>query len=259
MNRLAIGVFSAVACALVPSSSAHAATVYVLIQGTVEYNQFVSGTFAGVPAGAPVVMRIKLDSTQFLNDPNGLPTRGYRFDYTKFAMTAGGVTAYLTPSVTTAYFVLRNNDPHVDGMFISTGTANDVELPLQITPSGYGIGWKWTFNGQTTLNSLNLLDALGEYGYPNISVFNWAVQFGEVSYPMYFDPPTSGTSFALCLPGDTNADHVTDVNDIPSFVDALLNGSSALYASCAADMNQDGSIDGADVQAFTNCIMGGCP
>ena len=131
MNRLAIGVFSAVACALVPSSSAHAATVYVLIQGTVEYNQFVSGTFAGVPAGAPVVMRIKLDSTQFLNDPNGLPTRGYRFDYTKFAMTAGGVTAYLTPSVTTAYFVLRNNDPHVDGMFISTGTANDVELPLQ--------------------------------------------------------------------------------------------------------------------------------
>jgi hypothetical protein len=145
-------------------------------------------------------------------------------------------------------------------MFISTGTANDVELPLVMDPSGYGIGWKWTFSGQSTLSSLNLLDALGAYGYPNISVFNWAIQYNDISYPMYFDPPTSSPSFALCLPGDTNGDHSTNTDDIPSFVDALLNGPTDLYASCAADMNLDGLLDGNDIQSFTNCVAdGNCP
>src|SRR5262249_32005537 len=212
---------------------------------------------AGVVAGDPISIRIKLDSTNFLNDPNSLPTRGYWFNPSTFFMTVGSVNVSLTPSITNAYFVLRNNDPGVDGIFISTGTANDVELPLVMTPSGYGIAYKWTFNGQTTFSSLNILDALGVYGYPNISSYNWAVSFNEISYPMQFDPPTTTTSIAICLPGDTNGDHVTDVNDLPSFVDALLNGTTDFYAMCAADLNQDGKIDGADIQSFTQCLMGG--
>ena len=173
------------------------------MRGAVEYNQFTSGTFAGVVAGDPVLIRIKLDSTNFLNNPI-YPTRGYWFDPSTFYMTVGSVDVSLSPTVTNAYFVIRNNDPQVDGFFISTGTGFDEEILLDMTPAGYGIGWKWTLAGGTTLSSLDILGALGTYGYPNISVFNWAVRYGEISYPLFFNPPTEEPSYAICLPGDAN-------------------------------------------------------
>jgi hypothetical protein len=245
-------------CALSASVSAPAATVHVVMRGTVEYNQFNSGTFAGVVAGDPIYMRIKLDSNNFLNNPTQ-PMRGYWFDYTKFFMTVGSVDASLSSSVTTAYFVIRNNHPAVDGFIISTIVGLGNPPLLDMTPSGYGIGWYWTLADATTLSSLDLLDALGTYGYPNISVYNWAVQFNEISYPMYFNPPETVPSFALCLPGDTNGDEATNLDDIPSFVDALMNSTTDLSVMCAADTNLDGSLDGQDIQLFTECLIGGCP
>jgi hypothetical protein len=248
-----------VGCALAAPTSARATTVHVVMRGEVEYNQFTSGTFAGVMPGDPISVRIKLDSTNFLNNPMW-PTRGYWFGPSTFFMTVGSVNVSLSPTVTNAYFVLRNNDPQVDGFFTSTGTGFDDEIPLDMTPADYGIEWKWTLVGGTTLSSLDILDALGAYGYPNISSFDWAVRFGDFSYPLYFNPPTEEPSYAICLPGDTNGDHVTDVNDISSFVDNLLNGTTDLYASCAADMNLDGVFDGLDLQSFTECVASpGCP
>jgi len=53
--------------------------------------------------------------------------------------------------------------------------------------------------------------------------------------------------------GDANCDHVVNVTDIPFFVEALLDQ----YTGCditLADMNDSGTIDGADVQLFVNAL-----
>jgi hypothetical protein len=76
---------------------------------------------------------------------------------------------------------------------------------------------------------------------------------------MHFNPPEEVPSYAICLPGDTDGDHDTDVDDVPSFVDALMNSTTDLSVMCAADTNLDGSLDGQDIQLFTECLIGGCP
>ncbi|MCK6457655.1 MAG: choice-of-anchor L domain-containing protein [Phycisphaerae bacterium] len=54
--------------------------------------------------------------------------------------------------------------------------------------------------------------------------------------------------------GDTNCSHSVDAADIPTFIEALIGG----YTGCditLADMNDDGSEDGLDIQAFVNMIL----
>lgn len=53
--------------------------------------------------------------------------------------------------------------------------------------------------------------------------------------------------------GDTNCDHAVNTADTPSFADALLGE----YAGCditLADMNDDGNVDGLDIQEFVNVV-----
>lgn len=56
------------------------------------------------------------------------------------------------------------------------------------------------------------------------------------------------------LKGDTNCSHIVDLEDIPSFTEALLDA----YTGCdisLADMNDDGNADGLDIQAFIGAIL----
>lgn len=48
------------------------------------------------------------------------------------------------------------------------------------------------------------------------------------------------------LKGDMDCSGVVDTGDIPAFVQQVLSG----WLSCQADMNNDGNVDGLDVQAF---------
>ncbi len=54
--------------------------------------------------------------------------------------------------------------------------------------------------------------------------------------------------------GDVDLSGTTTTDDIPVFVEALLQGSDAAVA-CIADMNEDGELDGADVQGFVDALL----
>ncbi|HVP11142.1 MAG TPA: dockerin type I domain-containing protein [Phycisphaerae bacterium] len=64
-------------------------------------------------------------------------------------------------------------------------------------------------------------------------------------------------TFTVCRSGDVDGDGKVSVEgDVPAFVRLLLGTSNdGDYARCAADANDDGSIDGQDVQSFVNALL----
>lgn len=218
------------ACAgvvMAASALASGETVRVVVTGEVESNGFTSGTFAGVPSGAPVTMTIDLDSTNFL-DSAAFPgrTRGYRFFASTFSLRIGSVVTTLTPSAV-GFFVVRNDDPRVDGFFISQGTDLDTMVPLAMTPTNFGIAFSRTFNNplpppalDPTLPSVNILDAVGTWGFENISSYNFTVERNENITPMILAYETITISVLPSCP------------------------------ACAADYDEDGGVTGADLAAF---------
>jgi hypothetical protein len=64
-------------------------------------------------------------------------------------------------------------------------------------------------------------------------------------------------SFTVCRPADINGDgEVSLAGDGPAFVDLLLGvGTHGDYATCAADADGDGSINGEDVQPFVSALL----
>ncbi|MBI1189939.1 MAG: hypothetical protein GC200_04565 [Tepidisphaera sp.] len=243
--------------------------VRVVVTGVVERNDFISGTYFGVPVGAPVTMTIDLDSTDYLDSPS-LPgvTRGYRFYPNTFSLTIGNVTRSLrTSPVLPAYFVVRNDDPRADGFFISQGTDIDTEIPLDMIPNNYGIAFLRTFNSiptnppgpDPTLHSVNILDALGSWGYDNLSVFNMNIQRGEGSTPLIMDYQTITISLIPppCNP-DVNQDGVADQGDVDYLINVIAGGENP--SGIDPDFNQDGVPDQGDVDALINVVAGGpCP
>ncbi|HLP85697.1 MAG TPA: hypothetical protein VK157_15210 [Phycisphaerales bacterium] len=253
------------ACAAGLAGVAHASPdVRVVVTGTVESNAFTTGTFAGVPAGAPVRMTINLDSTNFLDSPN-LPgvTRGYRFTPADFSLQVGSVTTTLRSSpLPPAYFCLRNNDPRADGFFISQGTDIDVQIPLQMTPNNFGIAFNRTFNSippvgpDPTLQSLNLRDAVGSWGYDNLAVYNFTVELNENITPLLFSYERITISL-LCDDIDFNNNGVfPEDQDVVDFFDVLAGGSCP--ACNDIDFNNNGVFpEDQDVIDFFNVLAGG--
>lgn len=182
MNRtIHLIVGAAVAATL--AMPAGAVGVHVEIRGSVDYN-VIRGGLSGVASGAPVVLGFDVDSTSYVDSPN-FPTRGYRIDLASFDMNFGGVHLGLdNPQPwADAYFVLRDNDPAVDGFFMSQG---NVDYPLSLSMHIPGLApehefdFSRTFSNATTLNSLNILAAVGTYGFENMSSYLWTIgRFGN--------------------------------------------------------------------------------
>lgn len=162
------------------AASSDAATVKVTVSGSVDFNAFSSGPLGGIPSGAPASMSFLLDSDNFVNS-GSFPTRGYVIDKSSFQFTAGGSTITLQnpyPAGQTPYFVLRNNDPAVDGFFLSENV--DFFGGLDTSVTNADMAFHATY-GPSTLSSLNILDALGSYTLSGISVFNWTIDVGPSS------------------------------------------------------------------------------
>ncbi|MCM3905894.1 MAG: PEP-CTERM sorting domain-containing protein [Pyrinomonadaceae bacterium] len=162
---------------------ARADLVSIAVTGPVAFN-VIQGNMVGVQPGDPVVMSFTVDSDVFVNSPN-FPTRGYVVNLTSFVMTVGGRPVPIVnpqPGGQTAYFVLRNNDPAVDGFFLSTNL--DFPFPVAVNIVGltpiHELDFLVTYNNGNVLSSLNILDALGTYGTSDLSVFNWSIgRFGN--------------------------------------------------------------------------------
>jgi hypothetical protein len=173
--RLATIGFALVLLAALP---AQATTVNVQITGTVEYNQVSIGQFGAVMPGDNVTIGFTLDSNDYL-DSGSFPTRGYVIG--NFEQTVGPATVHLkNPFPGVPYFVLRNNDPAVDGFFFSKGTDFPASLDLDEAANGSGTRFFGSHfevgYGQTALSSLDILDAVGVYTFAGLTSFYFTIQ-----------------------------------------------------------------------------------
>jgi hypothetical protein len=167
---------------------AQAGLVNVEIRGTVEYNQVrapASFNRDVVHAGDNVVVSFQVDSNDY-TDGSNFPTRGYVVVHDSYRITFYSSTGPVTvpfptpyPFSTVPYFVIRNNDPAVDGFFVSSSDLDYpypslyVDQPARFQPyfEQYFLA---TYPGDR-LPSLDIYDAVGYYDYTGLQVFGFSM------------------------------------------------------------------------------------
>ena len=260
MSRLAPALFLV---AMLPlAASADGTIIDVTVTGTVEYNLIGQPPLNGFTPGAPASLTFTIDATSFVNSPN-FPTRGYPIDKASFVLTSGAASISLQnpfPPGQTPYFVLRNNDPGVDGFFVANSVDFPTGVPLNQTHTG-GQRFNHTFMvtyGPTALSSLDVLDALGTYDYTGLSVYNWTtwhsspdlvfmeIMFGELTISRRTE-----------CPGDLSGDSVVNQADLGILLADF--GCAAGVGNCPGDVNGDGSTDQADLGILLANFGNRCP
>ncbi len=241
MNSTFIGCCFCVVATL--SAAAHADVYEVRFTGIVEWNQITQQPLASGVAGSSAEVVFRVDSSQFVNGPT-YPVRGYVIDPATFQFIVNGTSVGMNPSlVNPQYFSIRNNDPGVDGFFISSV----VEFPvgIELAQSHPTLGPFTEICGVTyeasMLPSLDIADAEGSYRYDGLQVFSWETSAGPFS-PMglIFEQLTIQRVAPLC-PSDLTNDGIVDGADLGTLL-GVWNTSNA-----AADLNGDGNVDGADL------------
>ncbi len=155
-------------------------SVRVSIHGDLFFNGVAAPPLGNAQTG-PMTVTFLLDTDQFLSSPN-FPVRGYVIDEDSFEVqfTGGTVVGIQNPFAGTPYFVIRDNDPGVDGFYLTT---NNPDFPLAVAleqNGGFG-AFKQAFEvtyGGSTLPSLDLIDAVGSYDFTGLSVFHLAIEDG---------------------------------------------------------------------------------
>lgn len=181
---------SMVATAALVAASASASIVQVDIVGSVDFGGVPNGPWAGAAPGSSVVQSFRLDSNNFVDSGN-FPVRGYEIISSSFSITINGHTAGMAdpyPGGMTPYFVIRNDDPAVDGFFMTNHIDGFEEGILTNEPANLDPTFGTIFNvayEQERLDSLDILGAVGTYDFAGLSVFNWGLADSFVQ-PMGF-------------------------------------------------------------------------
>lgn len=223
-------------------------TVTVTVEGFVEFNQISAPPLGNAAVNDAAVLTFELDAANFFDSPN-FPTRGYAIDETSFVLTLGSSSIGLKspyPAGETPFFVLRNNDPAVDGFFI----ANSVDFPIGVQLGQVGAFGDFENNfsvGYTgaTLESLDILDACGSYDFSGLQVFNWTIDdgpfnaMGLVFGSMVIDCPQPGATVYCqgklnsegCVPSLQPDAGLPSVSGGPWLITAndLLNNQNGLF------------------------------
>ena len=177
-----LGLALITSAAAVPSALGE--MVLVEIAGTVEFNQVTAPPIGSLTAGTAVVLSFLVDSDDFANSPT-YPTRGYVIDQASFSLAGGGVSVGLQspfPDGEVPYFVIRNDDPAVDGFFIARSVDFPIGVPLGQTGvfGTFSQDFSVTYGGGL-LESLDILDAVGTYEYAGLKGYNWTIDDGPFS------------------------------------------------------------------------------
>ena len=166
------------AATLIMAASAQAVDVTVEATGMVIWNGINDGPLGEVNGGEDMVMTFMVDSDVFDEGTPG-DTRGYVIDAASFSLSfSGGVEMGLMdpfPGDQTPYFALVDGYPVSDGFFVSTSPFSPGGVPLEQDPVNFNLDLGYV--GET-LSSLDILDALGEYGYDGMTRFGlnfWSV------------------------------------------------------------------------------------
>ena len=179
MNRIRTLPLALLAIATLAAAPLQAAIIDVTVTGRVSSNVIGDPPLSGVSGGDGVTLSFTVDSSVFLNSAS-FPTRGYAIDPTSFSLTLGAATVGLQnpfPAGQTPYLVLRDNDPAVDGFFVSMSNVDwPVPLPLdQAGSSGQLMSdYNVTYTGDP-LSSLDILDALGTYTLTGLTLSTWYI------------------------------------------------------------------------------------
>lgn len=177
--RLITPLVALLTVALLVSPTWAGQTVRVTFDGKVEFNSIGTPPLGDFATNDAVTLTFLLDTDLYIDSPL-FPTRGYAIDESSFALSNGTVTLGLQQPLTpTPYFVLRDNDPAVDGFLVSTSNENPIGVPLSQTGIfGQFINNTYVTYGGNLLSSLDILGALGSYDLTGLTVYNWTVDDG---------------------------------------------------------------------------------
>lgn len=230
---------------LANASLSHADLVDITFTGTVEWNQINPPPLGNVNAGDAVVLTFQVDSDVYVNG-SAYPTRGYNINAVSWSCTMGSTPIDIqTPFQGTPYFVLRDNDPAVDGFMLST---NDVYYALGVPLEQSGafgdfVHVAYVTYGGDTLSSLDILDATGTYDFAGLSVYNWVVEDGPYSpLGVVFEQLTIEVGSDELL-GDVNGDCNVNLDDLLLVISHWSDGTGG------GDADGDGDTDAVDLLA----------
>lgn len=248
-----------VGCGLMlAASGASAAIVRVEATGTVEYNDFVSGILSGVQDGEPVLLTFDVDSNVFVNDPN-FPTRGYPIVLSSFRYQIGSVSVPLVnplPNGATAYFVVRNNDPAVDGFYFSISTSTQLDVPVSIGVPNMGAQFLRTFTNGNIWPTFDILAAQGSWGYEFMSVFHFGIGRGDNTPLGVNYQRISVAVFPSNCPGDLNGDALVDLSDLTALLAHF--GISGVATLRDGDLDGDHDVDLSDLTVLLSNFGTSC-
>ena len=172
---------TAPAALLLLGAPALAGTEYqITISGVVEFNGITSGPLGQVNPGEAASLTFKVDASNFIDSPS-FPTRGYVIDKASWLLSfesgsSGLANPFPGPD---PLFVIRDNDPAVDGFFVSTNVNVPQGVPLPV-PGIFGPfehSFLVTYGGDE-LSSLDIAGAVGFYDFTGLTVFNWTIDDG---------------------------------------------------------------------------------
>lgn len=154
---------------------APADVVSVEVNGIVIFNGIGDPPLGNVNSGETATVSFTVDSDNFMDGAPG-DTRGYEIDQSSFSLDfSGGTSVGLLdpfPVGETPYFTLVDGFPVSDGFFISTSVFSEGGVPLEQDPVNldFGVGYEGD-----TLGSLDILDAIGDYGFGGLTRFSFGL------------------------------------------------------------------------------------
>jgi len=188
--------------------------VRVTITGQVEFNQINQPPLNAVQSGETATMMFALDSDEWENNMF-FPTRHYFINPWSYSLTFDSAAAELQdpfPAGFEPLFVIRDNDPAVDGFFTSINPNHPFGWGLPLNTSGFfgqfADSFRVTYTGDT-LSSMDILDAVGTYDFTDLTVFGWTIDDGPFNAMfIIFDHMT-----IEIIPTDEDEDGIDDWDD----------------------------------------------
>jgi hypothetical protein len=249
---------------------AAATLVEVTVTGEVEFNQINPLPLGNVNGGDPVTATFVVDSDVF-TDSGVFPTRGYPIIPESFSLTMGSVTiGFEDPLGETPHFVLRDNDPAVDGFLI--GSSPDVGFPngAPIDQTGVFDQFRWVYAttyGGATLSSLDVLDAQGTYDFTGLTVFSMRIADGHVESAMGMVFEEMTIAAAGCAGDIAGPKGGPDGNvDALDFLALIAQWGTPCTGPCDADITGPGELPDGNVDSLDYLLLiaqwgtpGNCP
>jgi hypothetical protein len=232
---------------LAAAGAAQAAPVTVTFTGQVASNRVREGDLVAVSVGDIATVSFQVDSDDFFDAIPG-DLRNYPVNNDSFLLDFGSVSTSIVPG-TEAFFTIVDGFPVSDGFILSTSRTSPGGVPLLTTP--YQLGCDLGYEG-TTLDSLDINDALGLYEFAGLTRFNftvWSIFPDNVA--MEIDFLSMEISSDGCA-ADIDGDGELTLFDFLAFQNLFDAG------DLAADFDGDGSLTLFDFLAFQNAFDAGC-